>query len=140
MTILESARMLNTLIQSGKLPRQGRTLRFIWGPEVEGTMAFLSGHPEIRRSMRADVHMDMVGGDPYKNKSILHVTETPWSLPSFVTDVGELFAETIRNGATVHAEDGTHAEAAVLEDREGAPGTTERIYGRPDTVRRRQRS
>jgi hypothetical protein len=122
-TILESARVLASLIESGKLPRPARTLRFIWGPEVEGTMAFLSAHPDIRRSLRADVHMDMVGGDPYKNKSILHVTETPWSLPSFVTDVGELFAETIRNGAAAYAEDGSHREAAVLEDRNGAPGT-----------------
>src|SRR5271170_7072170 len=122
-TILESARVLNRLIGSSKLPRPARTLRFIWGPEVEGTMAFLSEHPDIRRSLRADVHMDMVGGDPYKNKSILHVTETPWSLPSFVTDVGELFAETIRDGAAVYAEDGSHGEAAVLEDRNGAPGT-----------------
>jgi aminopeptidase YwaD len=115
--------VLNRLIGSGKLPRPARTLRFIWGPEVEGTMAFLSEHPDIRRSLRADVHLDMVGGDPYKNKSILHVTETPWSLPSFVTDVGELFAETIRAGATAYAGDGNHAEAAVLEDRNGASGT-----------------
>jgi aminopeptidase YwaD len=122
-TILESARVLAGLIQSGKLPRPARTLRFIWGPEVEGTMAFLSAHPDIRRSLRADVHMDMVGGDPYKNKSILHVTETPWSLPSFVTDVGELFAETIRDGAAAYAEEGGHSEAAVLEDRNGAAGT-----------------
>src|ERR1700677_2710642 len=122
-TILESARLLNRLIGSGKLPRPARTLRFIWGPEVEGTMAFLSAHPDIRKSLRADVHMDMVGGDPYKNKSISHVTETPWSLPSFVTDVGELFAETIRNGAMVYAEEGSHAEAAVVQDRDGAPGT-----------------
>jgi aminopeptidase YwaD len=122
-TILESARVLNSLIESGKLPRPVRTLRFIWGPEVEGTMAFLSVHADIRRSMRADVHMDMVGGDPFKNKSILHVTETPWSLASFVTDVGELFAETIRNAAAAYAENGGHAEAAVVEDRDGAPGT-----------------
>jgi hypothetical protein len=122
-TILESARLLNSLIEGGYLPRPARTLRFIWGPEVEGTMAFLSEHPDIRRSMRADVHMDMVGGDPFKNKSILHVTETPWSLASFVTDVGELFAETIRDAAAVYAEDGAHVEAAVVEDRNGAPGT-----------------
>jgi len=122
-TILESARMLNRLIEGGMLLRPARTLRFIWGPEVEGTMAFLSTHPDIRRSLRADVHMDMVGGDPYKNKSILHVTETPWSLPSFLTDVGELFAEMIRDGAAVYAEDGSHPEAAVLEDRNGASGT-----------------
>jgi hypothetical protein len=122
-TILESARLLNKVIASGNLPRPRRTLRFIWGPEVEGTMAFLGSHPEIRRALRADVHMDMIGGDPFKNKSILHVTETPWSLPSFVTDIGELFAKTIRDGAAVYAEDGSHSEAAVLEDRNGAPGT-----------------
>jgi aminopeptidase YwaD len=122
-TILESARMLNRMISSGKLARPARTLRFIWGPEVEGTMAYLSAHPDIRRSMKADVHMDMVGGDPYKNKSILHVTETPWSLPSFVTDVGQVFANVIRDGAAVYAEDGSNVEMAVVEDRNGASGT-----------------
>jgi len=122
-TILESARLLNRLIETGKLPRPARTLRFIWGPEIEGTMAYLQGHPEVRRALRADVHMDMVGGDPFKNKSMLHVTETPWSLPSFVTDVGMAFAETIRDAAAIYAEDGSHEREAVLEDRNGAPGT-----------------
>ena len=122
-TILESARMLNRLIGSGALNRPRRTLRFIWGPEVEGTMAFLSRHPDIRRSMRADVHMDMVGGDPFKNKSVLHVTETPWSLPTFITDIGAAFAETIRDAATAYTEDGSHEDAAVIENRGGAPGT-----------------
>jgi len=127
-TILESARLLNRLITAGRLPRPARTLRFIWGPEVEGTMAYLAGHPDIRRSLRADVHMDMVGGDPFKNKSILHVTETPWSLPSFITDVGMVFAETIRDASVVYAEDGSHAAEAVLENREGAPGTRNEFF------------
>ena len=122
-TILEAARLLNRLIADGRLPRPARTLRFIWGPEVEGTMAYLSQHPDIRKALRADVHMDMVGGDPFKNKSILHVTETPWSLPTFVTDIGNTFAEVIRDAATRYAEDGTHADAAVIEDRDGAAGT-----------------
>jgi aminopeptidase YwaD len=122
-TILESARVLARLIGAGKLPQPARTLRFIWGPEVEGTMAYLSAHPDIRRKMRADIHMDMVGGDLFKNKSVLHVTETPWSLPTFVTDVGALFAETIRDAATRYTDDGSHAAEAVLENRNGAPGT-----------------
>ncbi len=122
-TILESARMLSRLIGNGSLARPRRGLRFIWGPEVEGTMAYLSAHPDIRRVMRADVHMDMVGGDPFKNKSVLHVTETPWSLPTFITDIGASFAETIRDAATVYTEDGSHEEAAVVESRGGAPGT-----------------
>jgi hypothetical protein len=122
-TILEAARLLNHVIESGKLPRPARTLRFIWGPEVEGTMAYLGRHPEVRSALRADVHMDMVGGDPFKNKSMLHVTETPWSLPSFVTDVGMSFAETIRDAAAMYAEDGAHEREAVLENRDGAGGT-----------------
>ena len=122
-TILEAARLLNQLIASGRLPRPARTLRFVWGPEVEGTMAYLSKHPEIKSALRADVHMDMVGGDPFKNKSMLHVTETPWSLPSFVTDLGMAFAETIRDAAVEYAEDGGHEREAVIENRDGAGGT-----------------
>ncbi len=127
-TILESARVLNHLIESGALARPTRTLRFIWGPEIEGTMAFLSKHPDLRHHMQADIHMDMVGGDPFKNKSILHVTETPWSLPTFITDIGDLFAETIRTAATNYAEDGSHGNAALLEDRNGAPGTRNALF------------
>src|ERR1700674_661684 len=122
-TIFKPAQWLNRLIASGALNPPPRTLRFIWGPEVEGTMAFLSRAPDIRRSMRADVHMDMVGGDPFKNKSVLHVTETPWSLPTFITDIGAAFAETIRDAATAYTEDGSHEDAAVVENRGGAPGT-----------------
>ncbi len=126
--ILESARVLNKLLASGALPRPSRTLRFLWGPEVEGTMAFLSRHPETRRRLVADIHMDMVGGDLFKNKSVLHVTATPWSLPSFVTDVGDLFAETIRDAATAYAEDNHDADAAVLENRDGATGTRDEFF------------
>lgn len=127
-TILESARVLSRLIGNSALPRPSRTLRFIWGPEVEGTMAFLSGHPDIMRSMRADIHMDMVGGDLFKNKSVLHVTETPWSLPTFITDIGNTFAETIRDAAAVYTDDGSHENAAVVENRNGAPGTRNAFF------------
>jgi aminopeptidase YwaD len=110
------ARTLRRLITKGALPRPKRTIRFIWGPEHEGTMAYLATHPEIKQQMRADVHMDMVGGDPFKNKSILHVTETPWSLPSFVTDVGAVFLDKIRDGASQYAGSGTFPEDALLEN------------------------
>ncbi len=127
-TILESARVLSRLIGNGILQRPQRTLRFIWGPEVEGTMAYLSRHPDIRASMRADIHMDMVGGDLFKNKSVLHVTQTPWSLPTFVTDIGATMAESIRDAATAYTEDGSHEDAAVVEDRDGALGTRNAFF------------
>ena len=126
-TILESARILAHLIDTGKLPRPKRTLRFVWGPEVEGTMAFLAGHPEIRQRLRANIHMDMVGGDPFKNKSVFHVTGTPWSLPSFVTDVGAAFLDTIRAAASGYAAGELPADAGIIETHAGGQGTSNEL-------------
>jgi hypothetical protein len=122
-TILESARVLARLIQTGALPKPARTLRFIWGPEVEGTMAFLASHPEIRQRARANIHMDMVGGDFFKNKSVFHVTATPWSLPSFVTDVGAVFLDAIRVAASGYAAGELPSEAGIVETRAGELGS-----------------
>ncbi len=122
-TILESARILARLIDAGTLPRPKRTLRFVWGPEVEGTMAFLATHPEIKQRLRANIHMDMVGGDPFKNKSVFHVTCTPWSLPSFVTDVGASFLDTIRSAASDYAAGEGSAATGIVETRTGEQGT-----------------
>lgn len=122
-TILESARILARLIATGALPKPKRTLRFIWGPEVEGTMAFLASHPEIRQRARANIHMDMVGGDFFKNKSVFHVTATPWSLPSFFTDVGAVLLEAIRAAASGYAAGELPAEAGIVETRAGEKGS-----------------
>ena len=122
-TILESARILARLIDSGTLQRPKRTLRFVWGPEVEGTMAFLATHPEIKQRLRANIHMDMVGGDPFRNKSVFHVTGTPWSLPSFVTDVGAAFLDAIRTASSDYAAGEAPASAGIVETRTGELGT-----------------
>jgi aminopeptidase YwaD len=91
-TILEVARTLQKLISEGKLARPARTIRFIWPPEIEGTLALLNGKPEFARRIKAVVHMDMVGGGPV-TKAVFHVTRGPMSLPSFVHDVAWAFAE-----------------------------------------------
>jgi len=86
-------------------------------------MAFLATHPEIKQRLRANIHMDMVGGDHFRNRSVFHVTATPWSLPSFVTDVGAVFLDTIRAAASEYAGSGASPEAAVVETRVGEQGT-----------------
>lgn len=106
-TILEVARAIQKLIAEEKIPRPARTLRFIWPAEVEGTLALLNARPEMVPHIRAVVHMDMVGGGEV-TKSIFHVTRTPASLPSFVSDVAEAFAEFVNEqsyefAATGHA-------------------------------------
>jgi hypothetical protein len=91
-TILEVARTLQKLISEGKLAPPARTIRFIWPPEIEGTLALLNGKPDFARRVKAVVHMDMVGGGP-ATKAVFHVTHGPRSLPSFVHDVAWAFAE-----------------------------------------------
>jgi aminopeptidase YwaD len=91
-TILEVARTLEKLIAEGELARPARTIRFIWPPEIEGTLTLLNGKPELTKRIRAAVHMDMVGGGP-DTKAVFHVTRGPMSLPSFVHDVAWVFAE-----------------------------------------------
>jgi hypothetical protein len=91
-TILEVARTLQKLIGNGTLARPARTIRFIWPPEIEGTVTLLNAKPELAKRIKAVVHMDMVGGGP-ETKAVFHVTRGPMSLPSFVHDVAWAFAE-----------------------------------------------
>src|SRR5713101_1699215 len=60
-TILEVARTLQKLINEGRLTRPARTIRFIFPPEIEGTVTLLNAKPEFAKRIKAVVHMDMVG-------------------------------------------------------------------------------
>ena len=89
--ILEVARTLQKLITEKRIPRPARTIRFLWPPEIEGSIAYLNARPEIAARFKTNIHMDMVGGGP-ETKAVFHVTRGPASLPSFVNDVAEAFA------------------------------------------------
>jgi aminopeptidase YwaD len=91
-TILEVGRTLAKLIKEGKIERPRRTIRFVWPPEIEGTLMLLNQGPNFARRIKAAIHMDMVGGGP-ETKAVFHVTRGPASLPSFVNDVAEAFGE-----------------------------------------------
>ncbi len=100
--ILEVGRSLAKLISEGKIERPRRTIRFIWPPEIEGTLAILNARPDIARRIKAVIHMDMVGGGP-ETKAVFHVTRGPASLPSFVNDVAEAFGEFVNEQSYSHA-------------------------------------
>jgi len=111
-TILEAARTLQKLIGEGKLARPARTIRFIFPPEIEGTMALLNSKPGLPKQMKAVVHMDMVGGGP-ETKAVFHVTRGPMSLPSFVHDVAWAFAEWVNEESYEFAATGKAAYSLV---------------------------
>jgi aminopeptidase YwaD len=111
-TILEVARTLQKLIGEGKLARPARTIRFIFPPEIEGTLALLNGKPDFAKRIKAVVHMDMVGGGP-ETKAVFHVTRGPMSLPSFVQDVAWAFAEWVNEESYEFAATGKAAYPMV---------------------------
>jgi hypothetical protein len=108
---LEIARTLKTLVDAKRISPPVRTIRFIWPSEMTGTIAYLTRYPEIAARIRAAVHLDMVGGDPFITKSVLHVTRSPWSLATVTDDVEEVFGRYVIDGALRAAGDGDMAHA-----------------------------
>lgn len=107
-TILEVARTLQKLISDGTLARPARTIRFIWPPEIEGTVTLLNARPDLAARIKAVVHMDMVGGGP-ATQAVFHVTRGPASLPSFVHDVAWNFAQWVNEQSYQFAATGKSA-------------------------------
>jgi hypothetical protein len=84
--ILETARTLNALIHAEILPRPRRTLKFLWPAEIEGSIMYLAGLDDSSR-IKANIHMDMVGGAPV-TKAVFRISGGPYSVPSFIADLG----------------------------------------------------
>lgn len=86
-TLLEVARTIMRLIESGKIGRPLRTIRFLWVPETLGTVAYLARHTDAHDRLVAGVNLDMVGQDQEQCGSTLSLTRTPDSLPSYLNDL-----------------------------------------------------
>lgn len=108
MAILEIARTFSKLIDEEKLPRPQRSIRFLWPPEIEGTLAFLAGRPAIAEGIDAAIHLDMVGGGP-ETKAIFHVTRGPASLPSFIYDLSQEVGRWVNRQTATLARTGSSA-------------------------------
>jgi aminopeptidase YwaD len=91
--LLEIARTITTLMNSGKTPPPARTIRFFWVPETMGTVAYLSTHEDMFSRFVAGINLDMVGQNQELCKSTLNLDRTPDSLPSFLNDFVFSFVE-----------------------------------------------
>jgi aminopeptidase YwaD len=109
--ILEIARVLKTLIDAKRIPPPVRTIRFIWPSEMTGTIAYLTKARDPALNLSAVVHLDMVGGDPFITKSVLHATRSPWSIATVTDDVQETFARYVIEGAMRAAGEGDMSRA-----------------------------
>jgi len=98
--LLDIARALHELIESGRLPRPARTLRFLWVPEWNGTMAYIDAHPEfvgpaLGGKALAGLNLDMVGENLELLHSRLVLTRTPDSLPTALDELVGAMAEMV---------------------------------------------
>src|SRR4030042_2013351 len=84
--LLEIARTIKTLIESGRIQQPARTLRFMWVPETLGTVAYISAHKDVSKRMVAGINLDMVGQKQALCKSTLNLDRTPASCPSYLND------------------------------------------------------
>jgi hypothetical protein len=93
--LLEVARTLSRLISSGKVKRPARSIRFLWMPETNGSVAYLSTHKDARDRIVAGINLDMVGENQELCRSTLNLDCTPDSLPSWLNDyVSSLIEQT----------------------------------------------
>jgi hypothetical protein len=91
--ILEAGRVIKKLVADGKIPPLKRSIRFLFVPEISGTMAYLQKYPEVAKKFYANLNEDMVGEALVKNLSAFRLETSPYSLPSYLNDVVASFVE-----------------------------------------------
>lgn len=94
--LLESARVLQALIDQGLLPPPRRTIRFLWLPHVTGLYMYLSRHPEKIGRVSGGLSVDSVGIDQRRFSSALMLQPPSHALPSYWTAVLESLAENLK--------------------------------------------
>jgi aminopeptidase YwaD len=84
---LEAARALQSLVLSGTLPRPQHTIRFLWMPEMTGTMAYLAGREAELDQMIAGLNLDMVGEAQDQTGSSWLIEHPPAAAASFAPEL-----------------------------------------------------
>jgi hypothetical protein len=96
--ILEVARVLNTLIAEGRLPRPQRSIRFIWGPEFSGIGKWVQANQKIMEQTLCNINMDMVGEWLSKNQAFFCLMRTTYGNAHYINDVMENYYRYLGEG------------------------------------------
>jgi len=93
--MLEMARALKRLVDTGAVKPPKRTIRFLWVPEFAGTVPYIKAHLERTRNTLAVINCDMIGENLAKTGGAFNITQTPESLPTYLNDVAVHFARLV---------------------------------------------
>jgi hypothetical protein len=100
--MLEIGRALTRLIAEGKLPRPRRGIRFWWCDEIRSEYRYFADHPGAEKKVLADLNEDMVGAKQSVGERIQYMARTPWSRPSYLSDVEESILDMVVAGNSAH--------------------------------------
>jgi aminopeptidase YwaD len=87
--ILETAQLLNRLIEEKKIPRPARSIRFLWVPEFDGTIPWVNMHLSLVKKAICNINLDMVGLNLRDNRSFLCFNRSGYSTATYANDVME---------------------------------------------------
>lgn len=85
--VLEMARSLHRLIETGKLARPRRSHRFLLGPEMLGSYAHLTRYEDDLPNLEAGINLDMVGAIQESSLGPRICKNAHRSVPAFVIDL-----------------------------------------------------
>lgn len=85
--LVEMAINIRAMVARGDIPPLRRTIRFLWVPEMHGTIAYLSEHQDLGQRGIAGINLDMIGEDYALCQSSFNLTSAPYSVPGYINDV-----------------------------------------------------
>jgi hypothetical protein len=91
--ILEIGRAIQALVRAGRVPQPKRDIVFWWPNEHWSEYQHFRENPGDRKTMLANINLDMVGARQSMGSRVQHIIRTPYSIPSYLSDVIESIAE-----------------------------------------------
>ncbi len=85
--LLETLRVISSMMKNGDLNQPEFGIRFLWGPEWSGTIKLIEHEKDILNRCIGMINLDMVGADQCKSGSTLKLYRTPFSLPTTLNNV-----------------------------------------------------
>jgi len=85
--MVEMARNILAMVDRGDIPPLRRTIRFLWVPEMHGTVAYLAEHQDLGQRGIAGLNLDMIGENSALCQSCFNLTRSPYSVPGYINDV-----------------------------------------------------
>jgi hypothetical protein len=91
--ILEIGRAIQALVRAGRIPQPKRDIVFWWPNEHWSEYQYFRENPDETKTMLANINLDMVGARQSLGSRVQHIIRTPYSIPSYLSDVIESIAD-----------------------------------------------